>query len=116
MSKDQKQPEIIEKYYTYLKWITQRVAKFPRNQRYTLGEKIEETAFEVLKNLIEAYYSKEKIGILRKANLNLEILRFFIRLAKDLALLSNKQYEFSATSLVEIGQQIGGWIKQQLNK
>jgi hypothetical protein len=28
MSKEKQQPEIIEKYYTYLKWLTQRVAKF----------------------------------------------------------------------------------------
>ena len=108
-----KTPEIIAKYYEYLLWLMQRILKFPRNQKYTFGKKIEEKALEILEELIEAYYQHNKLKTLSQINLNLEILRYLIRLAKDLDLFSIKQFKFSANNLEEIGKQLGGWIKQQ---
>jgi four helix bundle protein len=106
-------PEIIARYYEFLKWLMQRTSKFPRNQRYIFGRRIEENALAVLEKLIEAYYRKEKIELLHQINIELEKSRYLFRLAKDLDLLTIKQYEYAVSQLAEIGMQLGGWIRQQ---
>ncbi len=106
-------PEVIARYYEYLLWLMQRIAKFPRNQRYTLGKHLEEKGLQILATLIQAYYQKDKTKLLQAINLDLELIRYLIRLAKDLQLFSMSQYSFSTSALVEIGRQVGGWLKQQ---
>ena len=63
--------------------------------------------------LIEAQYSKEKIGALNKANMGIEQTRYLFRLAYNLRLININAYELSSRHLADIGAQIGGWIKQQ---
>ena len=45
------------------------------------------------------------------ANLKLEILRFQVRLAKDLECLQVKSYAFAAKQIDEIGKLVGGWLR-----
>ena len=42
-------------------------------------------------------------------NIELELLRFELRLAKDLQCLSIKSYGRTAEALINIGKQVGGW-------
>jgi len=48
--------------------------------------------------------------LLDEANLNLEFLRFQMRLAKDLQCLKVESYTFAAQSIDEIGRLIGCWL------
>ena len=41
----------------------------------------------------------------------LEILRFQMRLAKDLQCLKVESYGFAAKAIDEIGKLVGGWLK-----
>jgi hypothetical protein len=58
--------------------------KYPRNHRFVLDERIERNLYNLLETLIRAKYSKPRQPLLEQANLVLEILRFQMRLAKDL--------------------------------
>jgi hypothetical protein len=46
-----------------------------------------------------------------QTNLSREILRFQMRLAKDLQCLKGESYGFSARGIDEIGKRVGGWLK-----
>jgi hypothetical protein len=61
--------------------------------------------------MIQAKYTKERHPFLEKANLVLEILRFQMRLAKDLQCLKVESYGFAAKAIDEIGKLVGGWLK-----
>jgi hypothetical protein len=106
-------PKVITSTYDLIEWAIPHIAEFPRNQRYTLGERIENKLFLLLELLIEAQYSKDKIDALKKANLAIEQMRFLFRLCHDLRLINPKTYELSAKYLADVGCQVGGWIKQQ---
>ncbi len=108
-----KAPEIITKVYDFLLYFIPKISKFPKNQKYLLGDRLEVGALSVLENLIEAVYSKEKLAILLKSNIHLEKLRYMLRLSKDLKLLDLHSYEVASKMLYELGNQLGGWIKQQ---
>jgi len=101
----------IPKTYDLLKWLLPLVSMFPRDKRYTLGQRIENNLLDVLALLLEANYSKEKIGLLKRANVELEILRHLIRLCFDLRFISLDRYEFCNRQINEIGRLVGGWIK-----
>ena len=94
-------------------WLLPHIAGFARQHRFTLGDRMEEGILEVLELLVEASYTREKRELLRCANLRLERLRYLVRQAKDLHLLTVKQYEYAARAMQAIGNEIGAWQKQQ---
>ena len=83
----------IEAHYQFLVWLLPTVEKFPRSYKFTLGDRVENTALDVLTALIEATYTRDRTLHLRGANLGIEKLRFLIRLAADLKLLDRRRYE-----------------------
>lgn len=101
----------IEAHYQFLVWLLPTVEKIPRSHKFTLGDRIEDTALDVLEALIEATYTRERTQHLRRANLGIEKLRFLLRLAADLRLLDRHRYEHAARTLDETGRLIGGWMK-----
>ena len=103
----------LEKWYQFLRWLVPTVEKFPKAQKFTLGDRIQGSALDVLERLIEATYSRAAMPLLAAANLGLEKLRFLFRLAADLKLLDLRRYEFAARAIDEVGRLVGGWIKTQ---
>lgn len=101
----------LEQTYQFLLWLCPTVEKFPRAQKFVLGDRIQTAALEVLEALIEATYTRGRAPLLGRANLGIEKLRFLIRLAFDLKCLDGRRYAFAAKALDEIGRQVGGWIK-----
>jgi hypothetical protein len=101
----------VEAHYQFVAWLLPTVEKFPRSHKFTVGDRIEATALDVLEALIEATYTRERREHLRAANLGIEKLRFLLRLAADLRLLDRRRYEHAARSLDETGRLIGGWMK-----
>jgi hypothetical protein len=65
-----------------------------------LGERIERNLYNLLETLIEAKYTRNRQRLLEQANLTLEILRFQMRLAKDLDCLKTSSYGFASRLLM----------------
>lgn len=103
---------VFQKMYSLILWIYPTVGKFPRGDRYVLGERIEECALNILEALICANHVYDKSASLKKASVELEKLRIFMRLAKDLKLISFRQYEYSGREINEAGKLLGGLIKK----
>jgi hypothetical protein len=101
----------LEKAYRFLLWVVPALEKFPRSQRFLLGDRIETTALTVLEKLVDATYSRQVEPTLREVNLALERLRFLFRLSKDLHYLDLKRYEYVAREIDEIGRLVGGWLR-----
>jgi hypothetical protein len=51
--------------------------------------------------------------LLEEANLTPEILRFQMRLAKDLQCLKVQSYGFAARAIDDIGRLVGGWLRSR---
>ena len=99
--------------YDLLSYLVPILTKFPRAQKFVLADRIQNNLTEVLELLIEAYYSRDeaKESALAKANIDLEKLRYLIRLAKDLRCIDLRRYEFIQLKINEIGIQAGAWLK-----
>ncbi len=105
--------QIITKTYDFLLYLIPQVAKFPRAERYLVGERLENTCLDFFELLLTACYSKDKVALLQRANVKLEQARYYVRLCKDLKFTNLHHYEVISKKMNEIGVQLGGWIKQQ---
>lgn len=103
----------LEKTYQFLLWLIPALEKFPKSQKFLLGDRMQTLALDVQESLIEATYSKSPAPHLLVCNLHLEKLRFLFRLAMDLRYMDLKRYEFAARAIDEIGRLVGGWLKAQ---
>ena len=95
----------------FVRWLIPTLEKFPRTQKFLLGDRIQASALDVLERLIEATYDRDRAHALRAANLGVEKLRHLIRLAFDLRYLDERRYEYAARELDAIGRRIGQWSK-----
>ena len=66
--------------YRFVLWLVPTVEKFPRRQRFLLGDRLQATALDVLERLVEATYTRDRRRHLDAANLGIEKLRFLFRL------------------------------------
>ena len=112
MKKDQ-ELTVITKTYDLILWSCNHLSQFPRNHSFVLSERIERNHYGLLETLIAAKYTKNRQRLLEDANLSLEVLRFQMRLAKDLQCLKVESYGFAAKSIDEIGRLVGGWFRSR---
>lgn len=102
---------VITKTYDFLLWLIQKIDKFPRNRKFTLGDHLERGGLDLLKGLVKAKYLRDPRALLNEANVTLQQLRFLVRLAKDLRCISIKSYEFASEQIDGIGTEVGAWLK-----
>jgi len=76
--------KVIADFYDLMIWMVRHTEKFPRHHRYSLGVAIENRLQAILALLLRAKYTKDKLSALTEANLELEVLRFQVRMARDL--------------------------------
>ena len=115
MATDKELP-ILRAWYEFTVWLVPKIGKFPRDLRFTLGERVERRTFEILELLIQARYSKERLPLLERANVDLNILLYLLRAAHELKALPPKAYGDASVKLLEIGTQLGGWKKSSQSK
>mgnify|MGYP001569035570 CR=1 FL=1 len=85
----------------------------PKQDRYTICQKCEDTILEVLEGILLASQTgkAEKLPILERTSVKLNFLRVFIRLMKDTKAIDNNKYTLLQGHIDEIGRMLGGWIK-----
>ena len=85
----------------------------PKNQRYTIGSRIENKFLDLLELSYIAYFTEKerKMEKVSECILCLDTLKFLMHVAWEAKLISHKQYEEIAIKLEEIGKMLGGWRK-----
>ncbi len=104
---------VIQKLYDYIKWVSPIINRLPRDRKFTIGNRKLEKLYDVLELLIEAKYTSagKKNELLKKANIQIETIRFYNRLLRDENLWSVKRFKNAVESLNEVGLQLGGWMR-----
>jgi len=113
---------IFSKCFDLILWIDNHTEKFPKNERFRLAKRIEDSAYNLHSLLIYAAYSKTNnivledqaaLAYLYEADIELKKLQFYFRIANKKQLSSSKQYEFVSEKIIEMGKLLGGWIKKE---
>jgi hypothetical protein len=106
-----KESPIFAKTYDLLRWLIPATVKFPRQHRFVLAATIQRVALQFHERLIEAARAPDPRSKLHEADTDLAKLRLYLRLCRDLGMLSPGQYEHVARMVDEVGRLLGGWLK-----
>jgi hypothetical protein len=105
---------IIQKTYDLIKWYVPILNRLPREHKFGLGDRMVKGLYDLLEGLIYARYAKrDRITKLETLNTRLDVLRYQTRLLLEFQLISTQRYEYIGKQLIDIGSDLGGWIKQQ---
>ncbi|MDD4050209.1 MAG: diversity-generating retroelement protein Avd [Candidatus ainarchaeum sp.] len=104
--------KLYKETYNFLLYIYPEIKKFPKSDRYVLGEDLKKTTISLLSNTV--LFSKHKINTLNQIDTDLELLKIYIRLSFDLKIISFKKYEVISKKLNDLGKLIGGLLKHNL--
>lgn len=105
------EPKIVLRAYDFYLVFYLEIKKWPKPERYNLGEKCEDFILGILSDLIFAARVREKNHILTQANVKVQVLKHLLRVAKEIKILPEKKYLFLAEKICEIGRMLGGWLK-----
>ncbi len=102
---------IFQKSYDLLIRIYREVHNFPREYKFSLGGKLQETCMEVLDNIIMANSMKDKAPAINMVKSNLDRLMIYVRVCNSLHVISDRKYAVLAEKIDEVGRMAGGWLK-----
>ncbi|MGL5965319.1 MAG: diversity-generating retroelement protein Avd [Fusobacteriaceae bacterium] len=102
---------IIQKTMDFELYVYPLLEKFPRAEKYAMITRVKNTLREIIKKILKASASDRKKSHLFEADSELKMLRYEMRLAKELKYISIVRYEIISVKLAEIGRMLGGWIK-----
>ena len=84
---------------------------FSREYKYTLGESIKKEIIEMIRNIYRANSSYSKGTIIQSARENVETIRLFLRLLKDLKQLGLKKFVYLNEKIESVSKQLSAWQK-----
>ena len=85
------------------------IKHFPREYKYTLGEKIKEELMELTCELFRVNISSDKTRWLTKCRESIETVRLLWRIVKDLKIINVKKYTQISQYITSISKQITAW-------
>lgn len=102
----------LERCTMYITWLVPVLDKFPRSQRFLLGDRLQSLALDLVEALIEAQWQPRPRAALLQANLLLDKQRLLWRVAYNLRHADVRRYEHALRELDEIGRRVGAWLKK----
>lgn len=100
----------LARFEEFTGWLLDRTAKWPKNARFTLTQRIENHALDVVEDLVIARYRPgDRPARLAAVNLRLERMRHLFRLARGSSACPFAVFESSMNAIDEVGRMVHGW-------
>lgn len=105
---------LYQKIYDFILYSFPILEKFPKTQKWVLAQDIQKSMLNLLKYIMYAHKNYYRREMLRRADIELELIRCQIRLAKDLSsqYISIRRYGVFCAKMNEIGKIFGGYAKK----
>jgi len=105
---------IFTRTYDFLSWLIPCTMRFPRSQRFVVTRRLQDAALDFQEGIIEAnrMRGRGRLEQLHRADADLDKVRLYLRLAFRWEWLDEGQYYHVSQMVKEIGDLLGGWIKQ----
>lgn len=73
MHKSERKPSagkaIAEELFRFVVWVSERIEKFPRSHKFSIGDRIQSGCLDLMELVVEATYTKDRAHLLRRAQL-----------------------------------------------
>jgi hypothetical protein len=105
------QSPIFVRTEAFMAWLFEHTRKFARHERFRLAQRLDDTLFQFHECILRAGQHAQPRPLLLEADIQLDKLRAYLRLAVELGYTTPDQYAYVAKQVVEIGKLLGGWLK-----
>jgi len=95
--------------YDFLLDLFKFTKNFNREYKYTLGEDLKKETTEMIANIYRANSSQSKWDLLQSARENLEVIRLYLRLIKDLKQVNLERFIALNEKVESISKQLSAW-------
>lgn len=102
---------LLNKTYDMIQYAYGALAQYPKSEKFALAADIKKCMHRILGREVEASKKYYKKTTLQELDVDVTILKYYIRLSRDLKFLPPKKYEIWAGKVTEIGRLLGGWLK-----
>ena len=103
--------KILQKTFDMINYAYPALAQYPKGEKFALVADIKRCMDVMLERIIEANKKYYKKTTLQELDVEVEMLKAYVRLSYNLGFLPPKKYEQWSGLVVEIGRMVGGWIK-----
>jgi len=107
---------ILQKCYDMMHYGYTALRQYPKSEKHTLAAETKRSMYDLLKLIIRANKKYHKKTTLQDLDIELENLRYLVRLGNGLEFLPFKKYENWSRMLNELGKMLGGWINADKKK
>jgi hypothetical protein len=112
-----KESPIFTRLHDLQLWLLRTTRKFPRDQRFVLGQRLVDQIFALQDALVAATVDTRHTPIhLMNADIAITGLRKTLLLCHQMEFLSDGQYQHVSGMVAEVGRLLGGWQKQAAGK
>jgi hypothetical protein len=105
-------PELLclQKWEDTAGWLIESTARWPKSARFSLVQKVDNHAVDIVEMLVVARYEPGlRRKLLRTINLRLERLRFLLRIARTRNVMPADKFETAMRGVDELGRMVHGW-------
>jgi len=99
--------------YDFLVEVFNFTKNFDREHKYTIGEVIKKETIEMITNIYRANSnsSQSRWGLIQSARENLEVIRLYLRLIKDLKQINLEKFINLNEKIESVSKQLSAWQK-----
>lgn len=108
----------MHKLYEFYKLLHLDCIKFPKTEKFTLGESLKSKTLLLIDGIWEAnaLTLPERLLLLDRLQRTLDLMKLLIRLVHELGIYQVRGYLYRQTRLQEIGKMLGSWRKKTRQK
>ena len=102
---------LLEKTYELLKETQITIRQYPKSEKFALGADTKQAGLNFYRLIITAAKKYYKKTTLKDADVELCVLKNFIRMGHSRKYMNTKRYERLSRAIEEVGRMLGGWIQ-----
>ncbi len=101
---------VLQKWEETTGWLLNHTARWPKAARFTLTQRVDAHALDIVEMLVQARYAPGlRRRLLPEINLRLERMRFLLRVARDSKVETPVGFEGAMRRFDEVGRMLHGW-------
>jgi hypothetical protein len=97
--------------YELLELVTQKTKDYPRDFKFTLGNKLRDECVELVVFIYKANQSRNREEFLRQLLERVQVVELLVRLSKDMRLINLEAVSKIVILTDSIARQAQGWLK-----
>lgn len=110
---------IYQKYIEFVYYTNDLIRKYPKCETFALVKEIKVSLYSGLRSIIYAvkvYSKQDKLKYLNDLDVNLNVMKIYIRLSYKYKYISLKNYQSWSTLVTDLCNMLGAWVSACLKR